>query len=176
MSNFIRSSIGVKQGCPLPPTLFGIYIDELEAFLHKHIQNNDRCLLNQVLISILFFVDDVVLLSSSTKGLQRQLDALALFCNLRQSRVNLSKTKVMIFNRWKKVANLHFFFREEEIEITSTYTYLGVQFSEPRFGLRPTLQPWITKDYRSLSLLERPCFCHHFQGISSKMLMFMPLL
>jgi hypothetical protein len=37
LSDFIRSTIGVKQGCPLSPTLFGIYIDELEAFLHEHI-------------------------------------------------------------------------------------------------------------------------------------------
>ena len=33
MSEFIRSTIGVKQGCSLSPTLFGIDIDELESFL-----------------------------------------------------------------------------------------------------------------------------------------------
>jgi len=65
MYDFIRSTIGVKQGFPLSPTLFGIYIDELEAFLHEHIQDNDGCLLHQVLISILLFVDDVVLLAAS---------------------------------------------------------------------------------------------------------------
>jgi hypothetical protein len=67
MSDFIKSTIGVKQGCPLSPTLFGIYIDELEAFLHEHIQDSDGCLLHQVLISILLFADDVVLLASSPR-------------------------------------------------------------------------------------------------------------
>ena len=66
---FNRNTIGVKQGCPLSPTLFGIYIDELEAFLHEHIQEVDGCLLHHVLISILLFADDVVLLSSSPEGL-----------------------------------------------------------------------------------------------------------
>jgi hypothetical protein len=102
MSDFIRSTIGVKQGCPLSPTLFGIYIDELESFLHDHIQDDDGCHLHQVLISILLFIDDVVLLASSLRGLQRQLDALALFCDLRQLTINLGKTKVMIFNGLKK--------------------------------------------------------------------------
>jgi hypothetical protein len=39
VSNFIKSTIGVKLWCPLTPTLFGIYIDELESFLHEHIQD-----------------------------------------------------------------------------------------------------------------------------------------
>lgn len=69
LSEFIRSTIGVKQGCPLSPTLFGIYIDELESFLQEHTQITDGYLLYQVLISILLFADDIVLLVSSPKGL-----------------------------------------------------------------------------------------------------------
>ena len=81
MLDFIRSTIGVKQGCPLSPTLSGIYIDELESFLQEHIQDTDGCLLHQVLISILLFADDIALIASSQEGLQRQLDALATFCD-----------------------------------------------------------------------------------------------
>jgi hypothetical protein len=69
MSDFIKSTIGVKQGYPLSPTLFRIYIDELEAFLHEHIQDSDGCLLHQVLIAILLFTNDVVLLASTPEGL-----------------------------------------------------------------------------------------------------------
>jgi hypothetical protein len=97
------------------------------------------------------------------------LDALALFCDLQQFTINLGKTKVMIFNGSKKFMDLHFFFRGEEIEITIAYTYLGVQFSGPCFSLRLALQPQIAKGYGSLALLERQCFHHHFQDISSKM-------
>ena len=73
------------------------------------------------------FSNGVVLLASSPKELQRQLNALALFCNLQQLTANLGKTKVMIFNGLKRLLiDLHFFLGGEEIEITRTYTYLGV--------------------------------------------------
>ena len=107
----IRSTIGVMQGCPLSPTLFRIYFDELESFLQAYIQLGDGCLFQQFLISILLFVDDVVLLSSTSEGLQRQLDALSIFCDLRQLMINLGKTKVMIFNGMKIIlSEYHFYF------------------------------------------------------------------
>lgn len=65
--------------------------------------------------------------------------------------------------------NHHFFFRGEDIFITNTYTYLGVQLSGPRFSLRHALQSRVNKGYGSLAILERQCFRHHFQDIPSKL-------
>lgn len=108
-SDPIHSTIGVKQGCPLYRTLFGLYIDELEDFLLKSSLPSDGCYIHQVLISILLLADDVVLLASSPDSLQRLLDGLASFCDQRQLVVNLGKTRVMIFN-CLKTSHLHFFF------------------------------------------------------------------
>jgi len=33
------STMGVKQGCPMSPTLFGLYIDQLEVHLQAHAQD-----------------------------------------------------------------------------------------------------------------------------------------
>lgn len=108
-SDPIHSAIGVKQGCPLSPTLFDIYIDELECFLREASLPEDGCYLHQVLISILTFTDDVVLLASSLEGLQRLIDRLASFYDQRQLMMNLSKTWVMVFN-YLKTSYLHFNF------------------------------------------------------------------
>jgi hypothetical protein len=84
--------------------------------------------------------------------------------------VNLGKTKVMIFNGSKKVLlDHHFLFRKGEIQITSSYTYLWVQFSGPHFSLRCALHPHVNEGYGSLAALERQCFQHYFQDIPSKM-------
>ena len=63
----VPSDIGVKEGCPLSPTPFGLYIDELETNLDK-INKDTSCLFNIVVV-ILLYVDDVVLLSRSGSGL-----------------------------------------------------------------------------------------------------------
>lgn len=35
LSDWVESTIGVKQGCPLSPTLFGLYIDEITSFIDR---------------------------------------------------------------------------------------------------------------------------------------------
>jgi hypothetical protein len=71
-SDEVISNIGVKQGCHLSPTLFGLYVNELETYLDK-IDGDSPCLFNTVVV-ILLYVDDVVLLSRSSASLQRLLN------------------------------------------------------------------------------------------------------
>ena len=96
LSEIFRCLLGVKQGCPLSPTLFGLYIDGLE----KHVLQTagiDAPELIGKLAPLLLYADDLILMSTSKEGLQRQIDALAGFCAGRQLEVNLSKTKVVVF-------------------------------------------------------------------------------
>ncbi len=50
-----------------------------------------------VMVLLLLYADDLILISESASGLEKQLDALASFCVQRQLTVNLSKTKVVVF-------------------------------------------------------------------------------
>lgn len=83
--------------------------------------------------------------------------------------INLGKIEVTIFNGMKCIlSKYHFYLQGVEIEITTAYTYLGVQFSGPRFGLRKALQTRINKGYNCLTFVKNQCFQNHFQDIQSK--------
>ena len=71
-------SIGVKQGCPASPLLFGLYLDELETLLES-CHEIDAPRIAEVALAILLFADDIALLSYSVTGLQKQLDILGAF-------------------------------------------------------------------------------------------------
>ena len=47
-----------------------------------------------------------------------------------------------------------------------------MKFSGPRFSLRSAIQSRVCKGMGSLALLEKQCFRHHFQDISSKLSLF----
>ena len=86
----------MKQGCPLNLNLFGLCVDGLETSLLET-ADIDAPTLMGVIMPLLLYADDLILMSESASGLQKQLDALASFCEQRQLSVNLSKTKVVVF-------------------------------------------------------------------------------
>ena len=58
ISESFRSDIGVKKGCPLSPTLFGLYIDKLEEWINLQIRDGVR--LGEFVIKTLLYADDLV--------------------------------------------------------------------------------------------------------------------
>jgi len=115
---------GVKQGCPLSPLLFGIYIDELEERLLE--EGKEFPKLGDQAIPILGYVDDLVILNTSLEGLQQSIQILEQYCREVHLRVNEDKTKVVRFGRGKSPNMCRIMINEVEIEEVKEYTYLGV--------------------------------------------------
>ena len=91
---FFFSSIGVRQGCPLSPSLFNLFLNDLpERFTNECVP----VMLDSQNISVLMYADDIVLLSESPIGLQNCLNNLLEYCSQWKLSVNLKKTKVVIF-------------------------------------------------------------------------------
>ena len=70
-SNLFDCSIRVKQGCPLSPLLFTLYLDGLESQLEEASDKIDCPHLAEILITVLLFADDIAQVSYSQKGGQR---------------------------------------------------------------------------------------------------------
>jgi len=93
----LPSQTGLKQGCPLSPTLFGIFVDGLFYYLATHCQDLGGQLGNAFRIRILGYADDFVLISDTAAGLQRLIDCAYQWCSLVGMILSFPKTKVMIF-------------------------------------------------------------------------------
>ena len=80
----------------------------------------DPVSINGKSISCLLYADDIVLMSQSANDLQTILDNLKLFCDKWNLKVNIQKTKVMIFNKLGKVLKgYNFSFEEQPLELVS---------------------------------------------------------
>ena len=131
------SKFGVKQGCNLSPLFFNIFINDIHDIFDqscKPLEINDRK------ISSLSYADDLVLLSESEAGLQNSLNRLEKYCNQWGLKVNIKKTKVIVFNKPfnSKVKRSVFSIDQNKIEITNTYRYLGVDISNTGSFLNAT--------------------------------------
>ncbi len=69
VTSSFRCQQGVKQGCPLSPLMFGLYLDALEGRLDN--KDCDALTLADVHVWLLLFVDDLALTLESKVGLQQ---------------------------------------------------------------------------------------------------------
>lgn len=72
------------------------------------------------------FADDMLLLSETPEGLQTSIDKFSDYCDDWQLRVNINKTKTMIFsNRNKDLSHITFKYKNDILEHVKEFKFLG---------------------------------------------------
>lgn len=128
-TEFFSQQRGVRQGCPLSPTLFNIYINELAKALNNSTAPGPT--LTESEVKCLLFADDLVILSKTKEGLQQLLDVVETFSHTWALKINLAKTKIMIFQNRSRCRENKYIFRagNQVLQHTQEYTYLGLKLS-----------------------------------------------
>ena len=77
--------------------LVSLFLEDLEMFLQGN--TNSGIFINDVLLIILLFADDMAIFRHNPEDLQNNLNVLHDYCNTWGLEVNWDKTKIMVFRK-----------------------------------------------------------------------------
>ena len=121
-------SMGLRQGCPLSATLFGLFIDGLHHYLET-VAPAAGIQIQHMRLRELVYADDICLVASSPEQLQALIDALSSYCAMLHMEISVPKTKVMVVS-CVPLSAAAFSCNGNLVEQVSTFKYLGLHFHE----------------------------------------------
>ena len=124
-SSRFRVKSGVRQGCPLSPWLFNIFIDRIVTEARKKFYGSVQLSTGQ--LEVLLFADDLVMLAETEKALQHNLQELNERLDEWGMKANWQKTRVMRVGRKHEVCNVKV--KGERVEQVKEMKYLGTMIS-----------------------------------------------
>ena len=125
ISEFFNVPKGLMQGEGLSPFLFSLYINDFENYMLYN--NCESVELRDLSLFLIMYADDTVLFSESISGLQNLLDNVHLYCNEWDIKVNVNKTKIVVFRNGGRISKKAvWYYNSNEIEVVDCFNYLGI--------------------------------------------------
>lgn len=165
-----EGTCGVRQGDPLSPLLFGLFIDRFEQFLDLRCPE-EGVELGGRLLRMLLYADDMVLLSPNLRGLQRMLDVLHMFCRDTHMKVNVDKTEVVVFGLRAFGGNTICLYDGKPITVSTSFKYLGVVFHSTR-GMNAVVEQLTGSGRRAIWAMHGRCKTRGIVDISMRLRLF----
>lgn len=128
ISKFFYCLEGLMQGEFLYPFLFSLYVNDFEIEFTKEV-----CLpveIRDIALFLIIYADDSVLFSETEQGLQDMLDCLQQYTSKGKLKVNVDKTKIVVFRKGGRLSNKYSWnYNNELIDIAENLNYLGIMLN-----------------------------------------------
>jgi hypothetical protein len=97
VSECFKTYKGVRQGCPLSPSLFAAFIGDIEEMFRKGqaggvVEGKEK-------VWSLAYADDLVVLAREEKGMKEMLGSMEKYMRRKKLTVNVEKSKMMVFRK-----------------------------------------------------------------------------
>ena len=170
VSDSFDCTIGTRQGCMISPFCFIFYLNELISMCKTNLCQG--IYVNEYFkdINMLLYADDIVLIGDKIGHVQRLLNLLKDYCNKWGLKVNMLKTKMLVYRNGGIVKrNERCYFDGNEIEVVKYYKYLGVLFSS-RLSWSPAQALLAAQGSKAMFLIDKLNYTYDFPYHASRKL------
>ena len=102
------------------------FLEDLKLFLQGN--TNSVSLINDLVLIILLFADDMAIFGNNPEDLQNNLNLLHDYCNIWRLEVNGDKTKIMVFRKKGLKIEEKWTNNGLSVEVVDSFNYLGTVF------------------------------------------------
>ena len=122
------TTVGLKLGDNLSPTLFNIFFDDVEEIFDTSC--DPVILTDELSVNHLLYADDMAILSLFSDGLQNSLDKLKVYRDEWHLELNTTKTRIIVFNTTGRLLKEYrFSYNGKIMEQVGEFKYLGTTLS-----------------------------------------------